>query len=121
MTRGIRTTQHVFGSGDAADDEIIDYGSNANGHWELYKSGRIKQWGYKAAASYGPHTLTFPVKFKQKINFLTVQCLSENNENAMSDYILPGTLNLASVSIYGSGSSYSAGSIVGFYFEAMGV
>lgn len=39
MTRGIRTTQHVFGSGDAADDEIIDYGSNANGHWELYKSG----------------------------------------------------------------------------------
>lgn len=121
MTRGIRTTQHVFGSGDAADDEIIDYGSNANGHWELYKSGRMKQWGYKAAASYGPHTLTFPVKFKQKINFLTVQCLASNSGDAMADFIVNGSINLGSVNVAGSGVSYSAGGIVGFYFEAMGV
>lgn len=50
-------------------DAVIDYGSNANGYWKKFKSGRIEQWGYKTAAGYGPHALTFPISFKSGVHF----------------------------------------------------
>ena len=102
-------------------DAVIDYGSNANGCWKKFKSGRIEQWGYKTAAGYGPHTLTFPLSFKSGVHFIKTVCVRPSTSSATTNFPVNGTVSLTAATIRGAGFVYSASEIVGFYWKAKGV
>ena len=102
-------------------DAVIDYGSNANGYWKKFKSGRIEQWGYKTAAGYGPHVLTFPISFKSGVHFIKTVCVRPSTSSATTNFPVNGKVSLTSATINGAGVANSAPEIVGFYWKAKGV
>lgn len=102
-------------------DAVIDYGSNANGYWKKFKSGRIEQWGYKTAAGYGPHALTFPISFKSGVHFIKTVCVRPSTSSATTNFPMNGTVSLTAATINGAGVANSAPGIVGFYWKAKGV
>lgn len=116
----MRASFWPMGVGKRNNCDIIDFGENSRGKWELYKDGKIKQWGFMTAASYGPHTLQYPIPFKSKVDYITVQCYALSSNDATIEYLISGTGTLSSHGVRGSGSNYSAGNISGFYYEVYG-
>lgn len=102
-------------------DEIIDYGSNAAGHWKKFKSGRIEQWGFMAVNGQDPRVLTFPVPFVSGVHSLKTMATRDLTYNATEYHPINGTVSLASVTVRGAGVSWSGSAIVGFYWKAKGV
>ena len=59
-------------------DVVVESGSNANGHWRKYKSGKLEQWGTGqtstiAALSTGSTTITLPKAAASSSYFVIAQ------------------------------------------------
>lgn len=101
-------------------DCIIDYGTNEKGSWQKYRSGKIEQWGYKAAPGYGPYTLDYPVPFSREVQFVKTSAVTSDTFAATTTYPVRSTIGLNSMTVKGAGFSNSGTLIKGFYFKIIG-
>lgn len=62
---------NLSGAGGSGVDFITSEGSNANGHYRVWNSGLIEQWGEHVQGTTNIVTITLPIPFTSSVDYIS--------------------------------------------------